>query len=156
MKGLKGIIISGPGPTKEDFLKGNYLDSKTKELVIGTVNIGYTGDFGLEETVAKSSELLEKEEVTKEKKILERFFNTLGSNTEMAAYGEEKVKKALDLGAVDTLILSETFDDDKAEKLITKAEESGSTWHIVSNDTREGEQLVGLGKIGAVLRYKLS
>ncbi len=152
---LKGIIVAGPGPTKENFVRGNFLDNKTKERVIGVLNIGYTGEFGLEEAVEKSSELLEKEEVTKEKKILEKLFNILGSNSKMVAYGEKQVKKALELGAVGTLIISEDFDDKKAEEFINKAEEGGSKWVMVSTSTREGEQLVGLGKIGAILRYKL-
>jgi len=155
MENIRGIIVGGPGPTKENFVRGSYLDNKTKEMIIGVVNIGYTGDFGLEEIVAKASDLLKKEEVIKEKKILERFLNTLGSNQKMVAYGKESVEKALEAGAVDIVVISEVLDDKETEKIIDKAEESGSTWHIVSKETREGEQLIGLGKIGAILRYKL-
>lgn len=66
IKNLKGVIIGGPGPTKENFARGNYLNSQIKEKIIGIVDIGYTGDFGLEELVEKSDEILEKEEVTKD------------------------------------------------------------------------------------------
>lgn len=156
MPELKGIIVGGPGPTKEDFVRGNFLSNEIKERIIGIVDTGYTSEQGLDEVVEKSDEILEKEEVTKEKKILQKFYNILGSNSKMAAYGEEKVRKALELGAVDTLLISEVVDDKIKGEFIGKAEESGSTWIIVSTQTREGEQLLGLGEIGAILRYKLS
>lgn len=152
---LKGIIVGGPGPTKEDFARGNYLSNEIKERIIGIVDTGYTSEQGLDEVVEKADDILATEAVTKEKKILQKFYNVLGSNSKMAAYGEANVTKALDLGAVDTLILSDVVDDKVKEKLIAKAEESGTTWVIVSTDTREGEQLIGLGEIGAILRYKL-
>jgi len=152
---LKGIIIGGPGPTKEDFHRGNYLSTEIKEKVIGIVDTGYTGEFGMEEVVERSDDLLAKEAIMKEKKILERFYNVLGSNSKMAAYGVDKVIRALDLGAVDTLIISETIDEETTQVMINKVEESGGKWHIVSKETREGEQLTGLGSVGAILRYKL-
>ena len=45
-----------------------------------------------------------------EKKLLERFFETLGKNPDMIVYDYEKVKKVLELGAVGTLILSKKVD----------------------------------------------
>lgn len=152
---LKGIIVGGPGPTKEDFVRGSFLSNELKERIIGIVDTGYTSEFGLEEVVEKADDILAAEEVTQEKKLLEKFFNMLGANTKMTAYGEENVKHALSLGAVDTLILSDVVEDEVKKSMINKVEESGGSWKIVSDQTREGEQLVGIGKIGAILRYPI-
>lgn len=156
MPNLKGIIVGGPGPTKEDFVRGNYLSNQIKDKIIGIIDTGYTTEFGLEEVVEKSDELLAKEEVMIEKKLLERFYNILGKNAKMGAYGFEKVKHALKLGAVDTLLISVTIKDIDKKKLIDIAEEQGSSWHIISKDTREGEQLIGISGVGAILRYPLT
>jgi len=73
-KDLLGIILSGPGPIKEEFLKGDYIQNQIKKKIIGTVDTGYTGEYGLQETIERSEDLLKEASVTKEKQILQRFF----------------------------------------------------------------------------------
>ncbi len=150
---LKGILVGGPGPTKDEFVKGSFLGTDIKEKIIGTVDIGYTGDEGLEETVAKGDDLLAQEEITEEKKIVKSFFETLGTNSDLATYGEEYVKHAIKLGAVKTLLISEKFDPKKAEEIIESAENTGSEWYVISDETREGKQIIDLGGIAAILRF---
>ena len=70
MKELKGIIVGGPGPTKYDFVDGNFITDQVKRKIIAIKDIGYTGDFGIEELVNKSQDVLANEEVTYEKKII--------------------------------------------------------------------------------------
>ncbi|HHI01345.1 MAG TPA: peptide chain release factor 1, partial [Thermococcus litoralis] len=38
---LKGIIIGGPGPTKEEFIEDDYLHHELKKKIIGVVDISY-------------------------------------------------------------------------------------------------------------------
>lgn len=64
---LKGILIGGPGPTKEEFFEGHYINNELKRKVLGLKDLSYTGEFGLNELVEKSSDILEKEEIIKEK-----------------------------------------------------------------------------------------
>ena len=155
IENLKGVIIGGPGPTKEEFARGSYLGTDIKDKIIGTVDIGYTGEEGLEETVVKGADLLAEEEITAEKKVITHFFEVLSVKPEIAAYGEEEVKKALDMNAVDTLIISEKIDTNKSEKFIESAEESGAEWVIVSDETREGKLLIDIGGIAAILRFPM-
>ena len=61
--------------------------------------------------------------------------------------------KALDCGAVDKLLLSESFD--KIESFEEKANNMGTKVFIVSVDTREGAQLKELGGVAAILRYAM-
>lgn len=153
---IKGIIIGGPGRSKEDFLSGDYLRTQIKKKVKGTKDLGYTGEFGLRELVNKSNDILANEVVTEEKKIMEKFFYALSSKGGgKALYKEKEVIKALEKGAVDTLILCETLDDKKMEKLEKKAESIGSDVKIVSNETTEGKQLEEFGGVVAILRFKI-
>ena len=34
---IKGLVISGPGPTKEDFINGNYLEYRLQDMIISTI-----------------------------------------------------------------------------------------------------------------------
>ena len=104
---LKGIIIGGPGPTKYDFEKGEYLNYMLKGKIIATLDTSYVGRTGVKEIIEKSGEILRGVRYAEEKKIVQRFLYEIGHDTGMAAYGEDEVRRNLKEGLVDTLLLTE-------------------------------------------------
>ncbi len=154
-KDLKGIIVGGPGPTKHDFVEGNYITDQVKKKIIAVKDLSYTGEFGLQELVDKSQDVLAEEEIAEEKKIMYKFFELLSTKPGMVSYGEKEVERNLKMGAVDTLLLSEDLDDDLITKLDEIAKEFSSDVQIISTETREGVQLRDIGKIAAILRYEI-
>ena len=121
-KKLKGILIGGPIPTKDEFIDGEYLATKLREKIIGRIDIGDTDESGLKELVEKSRDLLSNQEIVYEKKLLDRFFERLGEEHELVAYKHEDVKKALEYGAVDTLIITRDLDKTLAKEFKKLAE----------------------------------
>jgi len=109
MENLKGIIIGGPGPVKEKFYREQYLHYQLQKKVLGVKDVGYTGEFGLQELVERSQDLLKEAAIGREREILWKFFSEL-KNEGKVVYGYDDVKKALDAGAVDVLLISEAFD----------------------------------------------
>ncbi|MEK6854811.1 MAG: hypothetical protein AABX73_01175, partial [Nanoarchaeota archaeon] len=83
------------------------------------------------------------------------FFERLAKTPEKVAYGYERVKKALEYGAVERVIIVESMDDKIIDEFEELASKSNSEFHIVSIDTQEGLQLKDLGGVGAVLRYQV-
>jgi len=110
---LKGIIIGGPGPTKYDFEKGDYLHYSLKDKILATLDTSYVGEQGVKEIIEKSPEILRKVRYVEERLIVQRFLYHLGHDTGLSIYGEEDVRRYLTVGAVDTLLLSEKLDDVK-------------------------------------------
>jgi len=156
MEGLKGIIVGGPGTTKNEFVDGNNITDQVKRKIIGIKDLSYTDEFGLQELVDKSQDLLSEEEIADEKKILNEFFNHLAKNPAKVVYGLKDVETQLSAGTVETVIVSETADDDIIERLESEAESFGTTLAIVSNETREGKQLEDIGKFAAILRFEIA
>lgn len=152
---LKGIIIGGPGVTINDFMNKDFITGDLKKKILGTKDLSYTGDFGLQELLEKSEDLLAEEEITREKKIVHRFLQELRDNYKKVTYGEKATIKALEMNAVDILLLSEAIEDDKIIELSEKAEAEGGVIHIISVETREGQQLKDLGGIAAILRFEI-
>jgi peptide chain release factor subunit 1 len=152
---LKGIIIGGPGTTVNDFINKGYLTGDLKKKIIGTKDLSYTEDFGLQELLEKSADLLAEEEVTIEKNIMSRFFKEMLDNIKKVTYGEAATLKALEMNAVDILLISEDMNEDKIFGFEEKAEKGGATVKIISTETREGVQLRDLGKIAAILRFEI-
>jgi peptide chain release factor subunit 1 len=155
MPKLKGILIGGPIPTKDEFIDGEFMVTKLREKIIGRVDIGDSDESGLKELVGKSRDILAGQEIVYEKKLLEKFFETLGEKPDLAYYKEKDIRKALQYGAVDLLIVSKSFDKKIAKELSELAENIGSKVEIVSTETTEGEQFNNLSGIGAILRYKI-
>ena len=154
-KRLKGILVGGPVPTKDEFLDGDYLTTQLGDKVIGRVDIGDTDESGLKELVEKGQDLISDQEIVREKKLLENFFETLGRRPDFAAYKKEGVDRALQYGAVKILLISKNYDKIVMKELKKKAEEMGTDVEIISIDTDEGLQFKNIGGLGAVLRYKV-
>lgn len=155
-KELKAILIGGPGHTKNEFLSGDFLVTSLKDKVLGMKDLSYTGEFGLQELVDRSGDLLAKEEITKEKKIMERFFMLLAKEPNKVVYGGDNVEKALESGAAEVLLISEGIDDKIAEELEEKASKFGTETEIISVESREGVQFKELSGIAVILRYVIS
>ncbi len=152
---LKGIILGGPGITVNDFMNKDYVTGDLKKKIIGTKDLSYTGEFGLQELLDKSEDLLSEEEVAREKKAMNRFFMEFRDNPKKIAYGQQEVLKALEMNAVDILLLSETLAEEIIDQLTEKAELGGSEVKIISIETREGTQLKDLGGVAAILRFEI-
>ncbi len=109
-KDVIGILLSGPGPIKDMFLKEDYMQADIKKKILGLVDTSYTGDHGLEETLERGEDLIKELGVTKEKNLLQKFFNELQKPHGLVTYGFSDVLKAMEVGAVDLIILSEACD----------------------------------------------
>ncbi len=110
MEDLKGLIIGGPGPTKYDFEKGDHLNYQLKDKIIATIDTAYVGEQGVEEVVERAPEVLKRVRYVEEKRIVQEFLYEIGHNTGLVTYGEDEVKRSLQMGAVKTLLLSEGLD----------------------------------------------
>ena len=153
-KDIKGILIGGPGPTKEDFKE--YLNNELQQKILVVQDLTYTDESGLHHLIDKSQNIFAKEAIVQEKTILNRFFETLAKEPDKAAYGEKQVEKALEIGAVDVLLLSENLSDKQIDHFENLAEKTSAELMLISTDTKEGKQLKDLTGIAAILRYSIS
>jgi peptide chain release factor subunit 1 len=155
MKKLKGILVGGPIPTKDEFLDGDHMVTKLREKVIGVKDIGDSNESGLKELVVKSQDTLANQEVIKEKKLMENFFDTLGRKPDMSTLGLENTKQALQYGASQTVFVSTKISKEDSKEIKKMALNIGSNFEIISTETEEGEQFFNLGGIGSILRFKI-
>ncbi len=154
-KDLKGIIIGGPGPTKHEFIDGNFITNELKQKIIAVKDVTYTDEFGLQELLNQSQDVLAKEELAVEKQLMGKFFDFLAKNDRMVSYGHDDVLKKLQMSAVETLLLSESLDDSIITQFEQEAAKYGTAVQIISTETREGIQLKEFGGIAAILRYEV-
>ncbi|MEM2137824.1 MAG: peptide chain release factor aRF-1 [Candidatus Anstonellaceae archaeon] len=118
---VKGVIIGGPGPTKENFVKMSPFNYQIK--VLGVVDTGYTDEYGIREVMAKSEGILAEQEAIKEKIIIERFIKEVVSGG-LATYGEAEVRKALETKQASQLLISEGLTYKRAKLVDTTTGEA--------------------------------
>jgi peptide chain release factor subunit 1 len=105
--GLKGIIVGGPGPTKEDFINGNYLHYELKDKILAQVDTGYTGPEGIKELVNRSRDLMKDARYYEERKNVQEFLKHLGADDGLGTYGEQEIFQALKGQNMQLLLISE-------------------------------------------------
>ena len=102
---IKGLLVGGPGPMKENFVKAKHLNYQVK--VIGIFDTGYVDEhMGVHELLEKAKYMLSEESAMQERKIVERFMIEIG-NKGNAVYGYENVKRVLENNSIAVLIISE-------------------------------------------------
>ena len=102
--------MGGPGPTKYDFQKGDYLNYQLKDKILDVVDTAYVEEQGVKEVMDKAPEIMKKVRYIEEKEIMQKFLYEVGHDTGLITYGEAEVRRLLQANAVRLLILSESAD----------------------------------------------
>jgi len=110
MEDLQGIFIGGPGQSKEKFVNDESLDYRLREKILDVVDLGYGGTEGIRALIEKIKDKIEDVKYIREKQIMQRFMKEVSIDSGLASYGLDDIQRALNYGAVDTLILSEKLD----------------------------------------------
>jgi peptide chain release factor subunit 1 len=202
----KGLIVGGPGPTKDTFIREEYLDYRLQNNIISIVDTSYTGEEGVREIIDKVNEqgIMSEYRLMEEKKMVKKFMGEVYSGRGLGIYGLDDVVNNLKSGITDLIIVTDDIDlvrleaickkcNNTFEKIVDKehlidtkqnfiskpcpncssmdylikekdfidyleelAALSGTRLEIISSKTEEGNQIQSLGKIGALLRFKLN
>ena len=104
---IKGLVISGPCPTKEEFINNNYLEYRLQNMIIATIDASYSGSEGIREAFAKSSDILSNFRMVEEKQIVEKLFNEINNNTGLGIYGLDDIINHLKNNIVNKIIITD-------------------------------------------------
>ena len=107
---VKGLVLAGSADFKNDLNKSELFDPRLAEKVVQIVDISYGGENGFNQAIELSAETLSNVKFVQEKKLLDQYFDQISQDTGKFCYGIDDTLKALDLGAVETLIVFENLD----------------------------------------------
>jgi peptide chain release factor subunit 1 len=129
---IKGSIVGGPGPTKENFLREEYLDYRLQKSVIATLDTSYSGEEGVRELIEKAQKegILQEYRVMEEKQLIKKFMAEVHSGRGLGIYGVHDVVKALESGIADLVIVT---DDVTYSKLEIKCRACKNTQTIIAD-----------------------
>lgn len=163
---VDAIILAGPGFTKQDvhrYLQENYSDLAEGIRLVDTSAVG---ERGVHEVLKRGAvdEIQTETRIAREAELIDTLMRQL-STDEKVAYGLDEVQRAVEYGAVETLlIIDERLRDERAgngswsidvNDLIQQVEQQGGSVTVFSSEFEPANQLHHLGDIAALLRFRL-
>ncbi len=111
---IKGVILGGPGQSKDKLHNEEYLNKKVMDKVMGKVSTSYADESGINELLDKSEDMIRDLEVQRERQSINDFIQKISTN-ELATYGLKEVTQALKKGKVKKLLISNEVDWEKVK-----------------------------------------
>ena len=108
MHPVKGLVVSGPGPTKEEFVNGGYLEYRLQNSILATIDASYAGPEGIREAFAKAAPVLSDYRMVEEKALVEELFRHVNSRSGLGAYGLAETVGLLKGSVVATLLVADS------------------------------------------------
>ncbi len=162
---INTIIICGPGSTKDRFDQFIKQKAKIPNLPkIYCIHASSGTESAILETL-KSKELKSLKENVKvllETEKIEEIMQLFATNSDLIAIGFDEISNAIEKGAVrelfcaDILIRGATKEKKlQIERILNGVEKVGGKINILSSKHPTGQQIIDLGSLVAILRYKI-
>jgi protein pelota len=160
---VQTFVIAGPGFIKDDFVK--FLKNSNPEIADKVVveDISSIGSSGFQEVLRRGAiqRVAEETRITREAQLIEALLAGIAKGGKVA-YGYDEVKKAVDYGAVETLMIADEVlrgfrekGNVHVEKLMREVEHSRGKVIIFSTEFEPGQRLEKLSGIAAILRFPI-
>lgn len=106
---VTGLVMAGSADFKTDLLQSDMFDPRLVKQVIKTVDVSYGMDPGFNQAIELSAESLANVKLVQEKKLLQHYFDEISQDTGKYCFMVEDTLRALDMSAVETLIVWENL-----------------------------------------------
>lgn len=149
------IIVLGSGFTRDKFVQ--LAKSFQSKFTFVTFPTARSDEGAIWEFLnsPESEGILKDFRLSGDTRLVEEFLKRL-KTTEEATYGFESVRKAIELGSVEVLIVSEErFRTEQGRELLELAENFGTSVHIISLTGEKGNIVKNFGGYCALLRYRI-
>lgn len=152
-------VIAGPGFTKDNLKE--FIASKNSSLLkrIAFENVSYAEKNGMTELFNRGliEKIIGEERLAKEMKLFEEFIINVNKDNGYSVYGVKEAEEAVNRFAVKTLLVLDSYlrEDKKVQELLEKADRNKAEIVVFSSDGEAGDKLKGMGKIAAILKFKI-
>lgn len=107
---VAGLVLAGSADFKSDLGQSDLFDQRLRPKVVQTVDVSYGGENGFNQAIELAAESLQNVKFVQEKRLIQKYFDEISQETGKYCFGIEDTFKALDLGAVEILIVWENLE----------------------------------------------
>jgi len=110
---VQGIVLAGSADFKSELMRSDLFDMRLSKIVLKMVDVSYGGENGFNQAIELSADTLGQVKLLKEKKLLQKYMDEISQDTGKYCFMVDDTLKALELGAVENLIVWENLDIDR-------------------------------------------
>jgi len=107
---VTGLVLAGNAAFKNELAETDMLDKRLHPIIVSIVDVSYGGENGLNEAITLAADALTNVKFVAEKKLVSKFFEEIALDTGMIVFGVDDTMRALELGAVETILLFEELE----------------------------------------------
>ncbi|KAL1832510.1 hypothetical protein DCAR_0102522 [Daucus carota subsp. sativus] len=107
---VAGLILAGSADFKTELSQSDMFDPRLQAKILNVVDVSYGGENGFTQAIELSSEILSNVKFIQEKRLINKYFGEISQDTGKYVFGVEDTLKALEMGAVEILIVWENLD----------------------------------------------
>lgn len=107
---ISGLILAGSADFKTELSQSDMFDPRLQGKIIKLVDVSYGGENGFNQAIELAAESLANVKFIQEKKLINSYFDQISQDTGKYCFGVEDTLRALEMGAVETLICWENLD----------------------------------------------
>ncbi|KAF4578487.1 Polypeptide release factor (eRF1) in translation termination [Pleurotus pulmonarius] len=105
-----GLVLAGSADFKTELSQSDMFDPRLAAKIIKVVDVSYGGENGFNQAIELAAESLANVKFVQEKRLIQKYFDEISQDTGKYCFGIDDTLKALELGAVETLIVWENLD----------------------------------------------
>ncbi|BFZ01594.1 hypothetical protein BsWGS_04633 [Bradybaena similaris] len=107
---IAGLVLAGSADFKTELSQSDMFDPRLQAKVIKIVDVSYGGENGFNQAIELAADSLANVKFIQEKKLIGRYFDEISQDTGKYCFGVDDTLKAMEMGAVDILIVWENLD----------------------------------------------
>jgi peptide chain release factor subunit 1 len=107
---VAGLILAGSADFKTELSQSDMFDPRLQAKILNVVDVSYGGENGFNQAIELSAEILSNVKFIQEKRLIGKYFEEISQETGKYVYGVNDTLKALEIGAVETLIVWDNLD----------------------------------------------
>jgi peptide chain release factor subunit 1 len=107
---ISGMILAGSADFKTELSQSDMFDPRLQGKIIKLVDVSYGGENGFNQAIELAAESLANVKFIQEKKLINSYFDQISQDTGKYCFGVDDTLRALEMGAVETLICWENLD----------------------------------------------
>eukprot|EP00244_Chara_vulgaris_P010366 TRINITY_DN4748_c0_g1_i2.p1 TRINITY_DN4748_c0_g1~~TRINITY_DN4748_c0_g1_i2.p1 ORF type:complete len:441 (-),score=108.44 TRINITY_DN4748_c0_g1_i2:887-2209(-) len=110
---ISGLILAGSADFKTELSQSDMFDARLATKILNVVDVSYGGENGFNQAIELSAEILSNVKFIQEKRLIAKYFEEISQDTGKYVFGVDDTLKALEMGAVETLIVWENLETNR-------------------------------------------
>jgi len=134
---VQGLVLAGSADFKAELMRSDLFDPRLAKIVVKMVDVSYGGENGFNQAIELSADALSNVKLMKEKKLLQRYMDEISQDTGKYCFMIDDTLQALDLGAVEDLII---WDNLEINRLVLRNTNTGEEKAVHLTKEQESQE----------------